>query len=40
VLAKDPAKKDELVEVLARCCEALRWAALLVAPVMPAAALR
>jgi methionyl-tRNA synthetase len=37
VLAKDPAKKDELAQVLSRCCEALRWAALLIAPAMPEA---
>jgi methionyl-tRNA synthetase len=37
VLAKDPAKADELAAVLTRCCEALRWAALLIAPAMPEA---
>jgi methionyl-tRNA synthetase len=37
-LAKDPAKRDELVDMLAVCCETLRWAALTVAPAMPAAA--
>ena len=31
-------KLDELRDVLAVCCEALRWAALMVAPAMPAAA--
>ena len=35
VLAKDPAKSDELRQVLSHCCEALRWTALLVAPAMP-----
>jgi methionyl-tRNA synthetase len=37
-LAKDPANRDQLVGVLATCCEALRWAALMVAPAMPVAA--
>jgi methionyl-tRNA synthetase len=37
-LAKDPAKRDELVDMLAVCCETLRWAALTVAPAMPSAA--
>jgi methionyl-tRNA synthetase len=37
-LAKDPAKRDELVDMLAVCCETLRWAALTVAPAMPTAA--
>jgi methionyl-tRNA synthetase len=37
VLAKDPAKKDELLQVIGDCCEALRWAALMVAPAMPTA---
>jgi methionyl-tRNA synthetase len=31
-------KLDELADVLAGCCEALRWAALMVAPAMPVAA--
>lgn len=38
VLAKDPAKRGELDVMLANCCEALRWAALMVAPAMPQAA--
>jgi methionyl-tRNA synthetase len=38
VLAKEPARKGELVDMLGVCCEALRWAALLVAPAMPTAA--
>jgi methionyl-tRNA synthetase len=38
VLAKDPAKRDELLDMLSVCCETLRWAALMVAPAMPAAA--
>jgi methionyl-tRNA synthetase len=37
-LAKDPAKRDELLDMLAVCCETLRWAALTIAPAMPAAA--
>jgi methionyl-tRNA synthetase len=37
-LAKDPAKRDELVDMLAVCSETLRWAALTVAPAMPTAA--
>jgi methionyl-tRNA synthetase len=37
-LAKDPAKRDELLDMLAVCCETLRWAALMVAPAMPTAA--
>jgi methionyl-tRNA synthetase len=37
VLAKDPAHRADLAQVLANCCEALRWAALLVGPAMPAA---
>ena len=37
-LAKDPAKRDELLDMLAVCCEALRWAALTIAPAMPTAA--
>jgi methionyl-tRNA synthetase len=37
VLAKDPAHRANLAQVLANCCEALRWAALLVGPAMPAA---
>jgi methionyl-tRNA synthetase len=37
-LAKDPAKSDELVDMLAVCCETLRWAALMIAPAMPSAA--
>jgi methionyl-tRNA synthetase len=31
-------KLDQLADVLAACCEALRWAALMVAPAMPSAA--
>jgi methionyl-tRNA synthetase len=31
-------KLDELADVLAGCCEALRWAALMVTPAMPVAA--
>ena len=31
---------DELADVLSGCCEALRWAALMVAPAMPVAARR
>jgi len=34
-LAKDPAAADELARVLGDCCEALRWAARMVAPAMP-----
>lgn len=34
-LAKDPAGRSQLWLVLANCCEALRWAALMVAPAMP-----
>ena len=40
-LAKDPndaTKRDELLDMLAVCCETLRWAALTVAPAMPTAA--
>ena len=37
-LAKDPAKRDELLDMLAVCCETLRWAALTIAPAMPTAA--
>jgi methionyl-tRNA synthetase len=37
-LAKDPTKRDELVDMLAVCCETLRWAALTVGPAMPTAA--
>jgi methionyl-tRNA synthetase len=37
-LAKDPAKRDELLDMLAVCCETLRWSALMIAPAMPAAA--
>ena len=37
-LAKNPASRGELAQVLANCCEALRWSALLVAPAMPQAA--
>jgi len=37
-LAKDPAKRDDLVDMLAVCCETLRWAALMIAPAMPTAA--
>jgi methionyl-tRNA synthetase len=37
-LAKDPAKRDELLDMLAVCCETLRWAALTTAPAMPTAA--
>ncbi|HSZ82443.1 MAG TPA: methionine--tRNA ligase, partial [Polyangia bacterium] len=37
-LAKDPAKRDELLDMLAVCCETLRWAALMITPAMPAAA--
>jgi methionyl-tRNA synthetase len=38
VLAKDPAKRDELLDMLSVCCETLRWAALMIAPAMPTAA--
>jgi methionyl-tRNA synthetase len=38
VLAKDPARKGELLDMLAVCCETLRWAALMIAPAMPTAA--
>ena len=41
LLAKDPkdqTKRDELLDMLAVCCETLRWAALTIAPAMPAAA--
>jgi methionyl-tRNA synthetase len=38
VLAKEPSSADKLRDVLRNCCEALRWAALLVAPAMPSAA--
>jgi methionyl-tRNA synthetase len=34
-LAKDPASAGALAQVLADCCEAVRWAALMVAPAMP-----
>jgi methionyl-tRNA synthetase len=37
-LAKDPSKRDELLDMLAVCCETLRWAALTIAPAMPKAA--
>jgi methionyl-tRNA synthetase len=39
-LAKDPKdpERRELKFLLAQCCEALRWAALMVAPAMPTAA--
>ncbi|HEX4406863.1 MAG TPA: methionine--tRNA ligase [Polyangia bacterium] len=40
-LAKDPndtKKRDELLDMLAVCCETLRWAALTIAPAMPTAA--
>jgi methionyl-tRNA synthetase len=37
-LAKEPAKREELLDMLAVCCETLRWAALTIAPAMPAAA--
>ena len=37
-LAKDPAKREELLDMLAVCCETLRWAALTIAPAMPTAA--
>jgi methionyl-tRNA synthetase len=37
-LAKDPAKRDELLDMLAVCCETLRWAALMITPAMPTAA--
>jgi len=37
-LAKDPGKRDELLDMLAVCCETLRWAALTLAPAMPTAA--
>jgi methionyl-tRNA synthetase len=36
-LAKDPAKREELLDMLAVCCETLRWAALTIAPAMPEA---
>ncbi|HVZ72285.1 MAG TPA: methionine--tRNA ligase [Polyangia bacterium] len=39
-LAKDPndaQKRDELLDMLAVCCETLRWAALMIAPAMPTA---
>src|SRR3954469_25811287 len=36
-MAKDPASRGDLTQVLANCCESLRWAALMVAPAMPAA---
>jgi methionyl-tRNA synthetase len=41
VLAKDPSdhgKRGELLNMLAICCETLRWAALMIAPAMPTAA--
>ncbi|HVX96986.1 MAG TPA: methionine--tRNA ligase [Polyangia bacterium] len=37
-LAKDPGKREELLDMLAVCCETLRWAALTIAPAMPTAA--
>jgi methionyl-tRNA synthetase len=37
-MAKEASQHGELQHVLANCCEALRWAALMVAPAMPAAA--
>jgi methionyl-tRNA synthetase len=37
-LAKVEASREELARVLRQCCEALRWAALMVAPAMPQAA--
>jgi methionyl-tRNA synthetase len=37
VLAREPESRGELAQVLANCCEALRWSALLVAPAMPGA---
>jgi methionyl-tRNA synthetase len=37
VLAKDPSTREQLLDVLAGCCEALRWAALMIAPAMPGA---
>ncbi|HET6283121.1 MAG TPA: methionine--tRNA ligase [Polyangia bacterium] len=37
-LAKDPARSAELETMLSNCCEALRWAALMVGPAMPHAA--
>ncbi|HEY2730393.1 MAG TPA: methionine--tRNA ligase [Polyangia bacterium] len=37
-LAKDPGRRDELLDMLAVCCETLRWAALTIAPAMPTAA--
>ncbi|HVR03414.1 MAG TPA: methionine--tRNA ligase subunit beta, partial [Polyangia bacterium] len=37
-LAKDPGKREELLDMLAVCCETLRWAALTLAPAMPTAA--
>jgi len=37
-LAKDPAKRAELLLVLRQWCEALRWSALMIAPAMPVAA--
>ena len=37
-LAKDPTRRDELLDMLAVCCETLRWAALMIAPAMPSAA--
>jgi methionyl-tRNA synthetase len=37
-LAKDPGKRDELLDMLAVCGETLRWAALMTAPAMPTAA--
>ena len=38
VMAKDENRIYELETMLANCCEALRWAALMVAPAMPVAA--
>jgi methionyl-tRNA synthetase len=39
VLAKNLDKRDELLDMLAVCCETLRWAALTTAPAMPTAAI-
>jgi methionyl-tRNA synthetase len=36
-LAREGARREELLDVLATCCEALRWAALMIAPAMPTA---
>jgi methionyl-tRNA synthetase len=38
MLAKEPNRRQELLEILATCCEALRWVALMIAPAMPTAA--